>query len=300
LSWRSPVVGSPARYRTAVFRLSAGRSAFELRERRWCFVADSNRGSPACRAGALAAKLTKQGGARSRTRTWECRCVGPMPWPLGEASSAKARLRQDCAQRELVHPEGLEPPCLAAAASEAAASAVSPRVLAKSWVMVPQRRIERRFPPYPNGALPLDDCGHFRWCWLEDSNLPPLAYEASALPDELSQRCKLTNGPRCRSRCGSDLVGAPGSAPRPNLDVHNVKERGATGAVVTRVRVHGTRTCAHACTPSAHELGLTGLRFALRAICPPALAAEGRPCAGYSGFSLEPCSEACIELEKPQ
>jgi|RhiMetStandDraft_4_1073278.scaffolds.fasta_scaffold296228_1 hypothetical protein len=51
--------GSPARYRTAVFRLSAGRSATELRERCWCFVADSNRGSPACRAGALAAKLTK-------------------------------------------------------------------------------------------------------------------------------------------------------------------------------------------------------------------------------------------------
>src|SRR5215510_1351662 len=53
------VDGSPARYRTAVFRLSAGRSAFELRERSWCFVADSNRGSPACRAGALATKLAK-------------------------------------------------------------------------------------------------------------------------------------------------------------------------------------------------------------------------------------------------
>ena len=25
------------------------------------------------------------------------------------------------------------------------------------------------------------------WCWLEDSNPPPLAYKASALPDELSQ-----------------------------------------------------------------------------------------------------------------
>ena len=25
--------------------------------------------------------------------------------------------------------------------------------------MVPQRRIERRFPPYQSGALPLDDCG---------------------------------------------------------------------------------------------------------------------------------------------
>ena len=29
------------------------------------------------------------------------------------------------------------------------------------------------------------------WCWLEDSNLPPLAYEASALPDELSQLMKI-------------------------------------------------------------------------------------------------------------
>ena len=55
--------------------------------------------------------------------------------------------------------------------------------------MVPQRRIERRLPLYRSGALPLDDCGPglMEWCWLEDSNLPPLAYAASALPDELSQ-----------------------------------------------------------------------------------------------------------------
>jgi hypothetical protein len=60
--------------------------------------------------------------------------------------------------------------------------------IAKTSVMVPQRRIERRFPPYQSGALPLDDCGPgLMWCWLEDSNLPPLAYKASALPDELSQ-----------------------------------------------------------------------------------------------------------------
>ena len=58
---------------------------------------------------------------------------------------------------------------------------------AKVVLMVPQRRIERRFPPYQSSALPLDDCGRLRWCWLEDSNLPPLAYKASALPDELSQ-----------------------------------------------------------------------------------------------------------------
>jgi hypothetical protein len=56
-------------------------------------------------------------------------------------------------------------------------------------LMVPQRRIERRFPPYQSGARPLDDCGTelMEWCWLEDSNPPPLAYKASALPDELSQ-----------------------------------------------------------------------------------------------------------------
>jgi hypothetical protein len=57
-------------------------------------------------------------------------------------------------------------------------------------MMVPQRRIERRFPPYQSGAVPLDDCGRW-WCWLEDSNPPPLAYEASALPDELSQLLKI-------------------------------------------------------------------------------------------------------------
>src|SRR5215813_7079779 len=84
------MAGSPARYRTAVFRLSAGCSAIELRE--------------------------KVDGARSRTRTWECRCVGPMPWPLGEASD------HWCTREDLnLHAAG-------AAASEASASAVSPRV----------------------------------------------------------------------------------------------------------------------------------------------------------------------------
>jgi hypothetical protein len=63
--------------------------------------------------------------------------------------------------------------------------------IAKVELMLPQRRIERRFPPYQSGALPLDDCGRLRWCWLEDLNLPPLAYEASALPDELSQRMNI-------------------------------------------------------------------------------------------------------------
>src|SRR5262245_9850 len=169
-------------------------------------------------------------------------------------------------------------------------------------MMVPQRRIERRLPPYQSGARPLDDCGQeFSWCWLEDSNLPPLAYEASALPDELSQRLqRLTKGTRRRSRSGSDRVGAPGSAPCPNLDVHNVKERGAAGAVVTGERTHGARARAHARTPSAHEWGLDVLRLVLRAICPPASAAACGPCAGYSGFSLESCSDRLNELGTPQ
>jgi transposase InsO family protein len=49
------------------------------------------------------------------------------------------------------------------------------------------------------------------------------------------------NHTRTRRRY-NDLVGAPDSTPRPNLDVHDVKERGATGAVV----IHASsrlRTC---------------------------------------------------------
>jgi hypothetical protein len=106
----SPVsdAGSPARYRTAVFRLSAGRSAFELRE--------------------------MEDGARSRTRTWECRCVRPMPWPLGEASAARrdgvaATRKQKWCTREDLNLHAVE-----AAASEAAASAVAPRVHCQSRI----------------------------------------------------------------------------------------------------------------------------------------------------------------------
>ena len=180
-----------------------------------------------------------------------------MPWPLGEASNYW------CTREDLnLH-------AARAAASEAAASAVSPRV-------------------------PV-------WCWLEDSNLPPLAYEASALPDELSQRLKKLQKDRgAAPGVETTLWVRRGSAPRPNLDVHDVKERGATGAVVIGVWTHGTRACAHAHTLSGHELDLTGLRLVLRAICPPASAAEGGPCAGYSGFSLELCSELFFELGTPQ
>jgi hypothetical protein len=180
------------------------------------------------------------------------------------------------------------------AASEAVASAISPRV--QYGAATADRTPVSALPKRPAiGRL-----RHLCWCWLEDSNLPPLAYEASALPDELSQLCKLTKGSRRRPRSGSDLVMRRGSAPRPNLDVHHVKERGATGAVGIGVWTHGTRARAHAHTLSQHELGLHGLRLVLWAICPPALAAEGKPCAGYSGFSLELCSDRLSEREKPQ
>ena len=56
---------------------------------------------------------------------------------------------------------------------------------------MPQRRIERRLPPYQSGALPLDDCGRLRLVLAGGLEPPPLAYKASALPDELSQLLKI-------------------------------------------------------------------------------------------------------------
>ena len=84
--------------------------------------------------------------------------------------------------------------------------------------------------------------------------------------------------------------------------LNDVKERdAAAGAVVTSMRAHAPGTCANAHAGSAHGLGLDVVRLGLRAICPPALAAEGRPCAGYSGFNLEPwLARSFILEEKPQ
>ena len=141
--------------------------------------------------------------------------------------------------------------------------------------------------------------GSQKWCWLEDSNLPPLAYEASALPDELSQLKNDKRGaaplPEWKRLCGCAGLGAASG-----LDLHNVKERGAVGAVVTGVRTHGSSARTNARAPPAHEARLDVLRLVLRAICPPASAAEGGPCAGYSGFSLEPCSDHVFEPGQPE
>ena len=51
-------------------------------------------------------------------------------------------------------------------------------------MMVPQRRIERRLPPYQSGALPLDDCGLGLRLVLAGGLEPP----ASRLQGECSSR----------------------------------------------------------------------------------------------------------------
>jgi hypothetical protein len=89
----------------------------------------------------------------------------------------------------------------------------------------------------------------FVWCWLEDSNLPPLAYEASALPDELSQQVKLTKGARRHSLCGSDLVRCAEARRRVQFWTFTMSKSAApTGTVIMRMRSRGpkhaqTRAC---------------------------------------------------------
>jgi hypothetical protein len=92
--------------------------------------------------------------------------------------------------------------------------------------------------------------------------------------------------------------GAPRFGAASEMDVHNVKERGAGGAVVTGVEVHGPGARTHARALPAHELSFDVLRLRLRTICPPASTAEGGPCAGYSGFRIEPCPARLIDLEE--
>jgi hypothetical protein len=123
-----------------------------------------------------------------------------MPWPLGEASAVRrvgvaAAHKQEWCTREDLNLHAVRRPLL--------------------------RRLRLPFR---------HECIDAAWCWLEDSNLPPLAYEVSALPDELSQHGvgagftfrsdgslwlkvlrseaillgKLTKGSRRHSRCGSE------------------------------------------------------------------------------------------------
>src|SRR5262245_38006901 len=130
---------------------------------------------------------------------------------------------------------------------------------------------------------------------LHDQAETPADDVAVIFDSVLSQLRKSTNGSRRRSRSGSDLVGAPRLGAASGLDVHNVKERGAAGAVVTGFRTHGSSARMNARAPPAHEMSFDVLRLVLWAICPPASAAEGGPCAGYSGFTLvEPCSDIFV------
>jgi hypothetical protein len=97
------------------------------------------------------------------------------------------------------------------------------------------------------------------------------------------------------------LERAGNPAPRPILDVHDVKERGATGTVSQTQAKPVPRACANAPRPKALAWFSDALRVVLRAICPSCLFGGGeKPCAGYSGFGIEPCSAQPLVLEDPR
>ncbi len=99
--------------------------------------------------------------------------------------------------------------------------------------------------------LPVSPRVHRCWCWLEDSNLPPLAYEASALPDELSQPLrKLTKGSRRRSRPESELAERAGIRRRVQIWTFTMSKSAAPRAPSSFMRMRGrgharerTRAC---------------------------------------------------------
>ena len=55
-----------------------------------------------------------------------------------------------------------------------------------------------------------------QWCWLEELEPPPLAYKASAQPDELSQLCKWIAAPlpEWKRPCGCARFGAASNSGR--------------------------------------------------------------------------------------
>ena len=61
------------------------------------------------------------------------------------------------------------------------------------------------------------------------------------------------------------------------------------------------RARANSRAPKAHGWILDVLRVVMRAICPSCLVGGGRvPCAGYSGFVIEPCSGRLLIREEPR
>jgi hypothetical protein len=73
----------------------------------------------------------------------------------------------------------------------------------------------------------------------------------------------------------SVLERAGNPAPRPILDVHNVKERGATGTVIQTQAKPQLRARANARAPRAQGWFLDVLGVVLRAICPSCLFGGG-------------------------
>lgn len=107
---------------------------------------------------------------------------------------------------------------------------------------MPQRRIERRLPPYQSGALPLDDCGQSSMLVLAGGlEPPPLAYKASALPDELSQLLQIDKKiaaplPVWKRAC----LNGPEIRRRVQFWTFTMSKSAApTGTVVMRKRTHG-------------------------------------------------------------
>lgn len=131
-------------YRPGALPLSYGRIC-------WCFVADSNRGSPACRAGAFAAKLTKRLVLAPGLEPGKCRCVRPMPWPLGEASNIWCTL-------EDLNLHAVRRPLLRRLRLPFRHECIAKIVRCRNGGS------NAYFPPYQSGALPLDDCGRLQWC----------------------------------------------------------------------------------------------------------------------------------------
>ena len=70
--------------------------------------------------------------------------------------------------------------------------------------------------------------------------------------------------------------GAPRLGTASKMDVHHVKERGATGTVARAVEVHDPSARTHIRALPVHELSFDVLRLVLRAICPSCLGGGGR------------------------
>jgi hypothetical protein len=102
-----------------------------------------------------------------------------MPWSLGEASICW------CTRKDL-NLHALRRPLLRRLRLPFRHECIDRNDGAATAHRTPVTALPRRCPA--TGRLRLRELS---WCWLDGSNLPPLAYKASSLPDELSQPGKI-------------------------------------------------------------------------------------------------------------